>query len=301
MKVIAVASQKGGVGKTSTCVNLGCRLAMDGLNVLILDLEPQAQAGSALGINLTSESDSVHSLGLALSDALGRVERKALRDIMFDRSELVEEFGGGRLCLLASEEATMTMAQNAFVTVPFTMTPVLRRMLVKEFSEDFDYILIDTPPAVSSLNAVGMAAADFVLSLVNPEYPTVKGAMILKEAVQAVESLTRGECTPRFLGAFMNRSNPESSWTVEDVNILGLMINSGLYPYVTDVRRDRRISRAYFDGKPAVLQHPNHSCGKQYTELLQEILDRTTTPEEQWPIAEMPGAEEETEEEAEDA
>lgn len=294
MKVIAVASQKGGVGKTSTTVNLGCRLAMDGLNVLIVDLEPQAQAGSALGINLTSEADSVHSLGLALSDALGGVERKPLRDIMFDRTELVEEFDGGRLCLLASEEATMTMAQNAFVTVPYTKVPILRRMLTKEFADEFDYVLIDTPPAVSSLNAVGMAAADFVLSLVNPEYPTVKGAMILKEAVQAVDGLTRGECAPRFLGAFMNRSNPESSWTVEDINILNLMIGSGLYPYVTDVRRDRRISRAYFDGKPAVLQHPNQSCGKQYTELLQEVLDRMAAPEDQWPVAHLPGEGEES-------
>lgn len=289
--ILAIATQKGGVGKTSTVVNLGCRLAMDGANVLIIDLEPQAQAGSALGVNLVSEDEIRRSLGLALTDSLTKAGgRDPLAKIMYDRSELVSQYDGGRLCVLASEESTMTAAQNAFVTRPYSDTPVLRRRLLHEFSEEFDYVLIDTPPAVSSLNAVGLAAADFVISLVNPEYPTIKGAMILKEAVQAVENLTAGECKPRFLGAFMNRSNPESSWTIEDLNILDMMINGGLYPYMTDIRRDRRISRAYFDGKPAVLQHPNQSCGKQYTDLLQEALDRMDTPEATWPIAQLPDA-----------
>ncbi|MFD3422067.1 ParA family protein [Streptomyces decoyicus] len=287
--IIAIATQKGGVGKTSTCINLGSRLAMDGANVLIVDLEPQAQSGSAVGVNLVSEEEIRNSLGLALTDSLTRAGgRDPLAKIMYDRSEVVAEFGGGRLCVLASEESTMTAAQNAFVTKPYSETPVLRRRLVKEFAGEFDYILIDTPPAVSSLNAVGLAAADFVISLVNPEYPTIKGAMILKEAVQAIENLTAGECRPRFLGAFMNRSNPESAWTLEDYNILSMMINGGLYPYVTDIRRDRRISRAYFDGKPAVIQHLNQSCGKQYTQLLQEVLDRMGTPESTWPIAKLP-------------
>jgi cellulose biosynthesis protein BcsQ len=293
-RVLAIATQKGGVGKTSTAVNLGARLAMDGANVLIVDLEPQAQAGSALAVNLVSEEEIRNSLGLALTDSLTRAGgRDPLAKIMYDRSEVVAEFGGGRLCVLASEESTMTAAQNAFVTKPYSETPVLRRRLINEFAGEFDYILIDTPPAVSSLNAVGLAAADFVISLVNPEYPTIKGAMILKEAVQAIENLTAGECRPRFLGAFLNRSNPESAWTLEDFNILDMMINGGLYPYVTDIRRDRRISRAYFDGKPAVIQHPNQSCGKQYTELLQEVLDRMDSPESMWPIAELPTGEEE--------
>nr|WP_181411594.1 ParA family protein [Streptomyces sp. FR1] len=289
-RILAIATQKGGVGKTSTAVNLGCRLAMDGANVLIVDLEPQAQAGSALGVNLVSEDDIRRSLGLALTDSLTKAgSRESLSKIAFDRDELVSEYEGGRLAVLASEESTMTAAQNAFVTRPYSDTPILRRRLLHEFAGEFDYILIDTPPAVSSLNAVGLAAADAVISLVNPEYPTIKGAMILKEAVQAVENLTAGECKPRFLGAFMNRSNPESAWTVEDLNILEMMITGGLYPYVTDIRRDRRISRAYFDGRPAVLQHPNQSCGKQYTDLLQEVLDRMDTPEAAWPIAQLPG------------
>ncbi|MFE0356511.1 ParA family protein [Streptomyces nigra] len=289
--ILAIATQKGGVGKTSTCVNLGCRLAMDGANVLIVDLEPQAQAGSALGVNLVSEDEIRRSLGLALTDSLTKAgSREPLSKIMFERDELVSEYEGGRLAVLASEESTMTAAQNAFVTRPYSDTPILRRRLLQEFTGEFDYILIDTPPAVSSLNAVGLAAADHVISLVNPEYPTIKGAMILKEAVQAVPNLTAGECKPRFLGAFMNRSNPESAWTIEDLNILDMMITGGLFPYVTDIRRDRRISRAYFDGRPAVLQHPNQSCGKQYTELLQEILDRMDTPETSWPIAQLPDA-----------
>lgn len=292
--IFAIATQKGGVGKTSTTVNLGCRLAMDGARVLIVDLEPQAQAGSALGVNLITAADIKRSLGMALTDSLTAAGgRDPLATLLYDRSEIVADFGEGRLCVLASEESTMTAAQNAFITKPYSQTPVLRRRLMEELEDDFDYILIDTPPAVSSLNAVALAAADFVITLVNPEYPTIKGAMILKEAVQAVPNLTGDECRPRFLGAFLNRSNPESAWTNEDVNILDMMIKGELYPYVTDIRRDRRISSAFFDATPAVIQHPNQSCGKQYTALCQEILDRAGTDEAAWPIARLPESDEE--------
>ncbi|MFM9452421.1 ParA family protein [Streptomyces europaeiscabiei] len=299
--VIAIATQKGGVGKTTTTVNLGARLAMAGYNVLIVDLEPQAQAGTALGITLgghasdeENEAELQRSLGFILQMALQKFPRPALQEAMFDRTEVLEDFEDhGRLCVLASEEASMSAAQNAFVTKPYKETATLRHLLLAE-ARGFDFVLIDTPPAVSHLNAVALAAADFVVTICIPEYQSIKGALVLSAATHAVEINTGGECTPRLLGALLNRSNPESGWTTQDVDIRNAMVGDGinaepgrgLFPFETDVRKDVRISESYIYGKPAVVRFPNHSCGKQYTSVVEEILDRIALPREKWTIAE---------------
>ncbi|MFE5828367.1 ParA family protein [Streptomyces erythrochromogenes] len=300
--VIAIATQKGGVGKTTTTVNLGSRLAMAGYNVLVVDLEPQAQAGTALGVTLGGTTDAAEaeaelqrSLGFVLQMALQNFPRPHLQEAMFDRTaDVLDGFeGNGRLCVLASEEASMSAAQNAFLTKPYAMTALLRRLILAE-ALGFDFVLIDTPPAVSHLNAVALAAADFVVTLCVPEYQSIKGALVLSAATHAVEKNTDGECKPRLLGALLNRSNPESSWTVQDVEIRNGMVGDGinaepgrgLFPFVTDIRRDVRISESYIHGKPAVVRFLNQSCGKQYTALVEEILDRIELPRESWTIAE---------------
>ncbi|MFD3549335.1 ParA family protein [Streptomyces sp. NPDC058655] len=301
-KVIAIATQKGGVGKTTTTVNLGARLAMAGYNVLIVDLEPQAQAGTALGITLGGADNAdeeaaelQRSLGFILQMALQKFPRPHLQEAMFDRTDdVLDGFeGNGRLCVLASEEASMSAAQNSFITKPYAMTALLRRLLLAE-AQGFDFVLIDTPPAVSHLNAVALAAADFVVTLCVPEYQSIKGALVLSAATHAVEKNTDGECKPQLLGALLNRSNPESSWTVQDIEIRNGMVGDGidaepgrgLFPFVTDVRRDVRISESYIHGKPAVVRFTNQSCGKQYTALVEEILDRMELPRATWTIAE---------------
>lgn len=311
-KVIAIATQKGGVGKTTTTVNLGARLSMAGYNVLIVDLEPQAQAGTALGITLGGATDAEEeaaelrrSLGFILQMALQNFPRPHLQEAMFDRTEdILEGFAGnGRLCVLASEEASMSAAQNAFITKPYAMTALLRRLILAE-AQGFDFVLIDTPPAVSHLNAVALAAADFVMTLCVPEYQSIKGALVLSAATHAVEKNTDGECKPRLLGALLNRSNPESAWTVQDVEIRNGMVGDGihaepgrgLFPFVTDVRRDVRISESYIHGTPAAVRFTNQSCGKQYTALVEEILDRIELPREAWTIADPVLTEEDTDE-----
>ncbi|MGW1171242.1 ParA family protein [Streptomyces sp. NPDC002550] len=299
--VIAIATQKGGVGKTTTTVNLGARLAMAGYNVLIVDLEPQAQAGTALGVTLggledpaDNEAELQRSLGYILQMALQKFPRPHIKQAMFDRTaDVLDGFEGhGALCVLASEEASMSAAQNAFVTKPFKDTATLRHILLQE-ARGFHFVLIDTPPAVSHLNAVALAAADFVVTVCIPEYQSIKGALVLSAATHAVETNTGGECKPQLLGALLNRSNPESAWTSQDVDIRNAMIGDGisaepgrgLFPFVTDVRRDVRISESYIYGRPAVVRFPNHSCGKQYTGVVEEILDRIELPRQKWTIA----------------
>lgn len=281
MKVIAVATQKGGVGKTSTTVNLAAGLALAGARVLIVDLDPQAQAGTAVGVNLVGEDQLARSLGWVLQARLQGM-RMDLAGIWFDRCELLEEWeDAGTLHLLACEESTMTSAQDLIHKKGFQSTPILRRMLV-EIEDQFDFVVIDTPPAVSSLSATALAAADFVITVCIPEYPALKGAAATRGTVKYVKDRTGGECEPQYLGAVLNRSNPPSRWKAQEVNIRNGMLDADLFPFQTDIRLDNRISDSFAYGVPSVIRFASHTPGKMYSELMGQIVERMQLPTEKW-------------------
>lgn len=285
MKVIAVATQKGGVGKTSTTVNLGAGLALSGARVLVVDLDPQAQAGTALGVNLSGEDQLARSLGWVLQARLQGM-RMDLSNIWFDRSELLAEWeDAGTVHLLACEESTMTAAQDLIHKKGYQSTPVLRRMLL-EAADHFDFVVIDTPPAVSSLSATALAAADYVVTVCIPEYPALKGAAATRGTVRYVKDRTGGECDPLFLGAVLNRANPPSKWKSQEINIRNGMLEAGLHPFLTDIRIDNRISDSFAYGVPAAIRYASHAPGKAYGQLMLQILERMQQAPEKW---ETPG------------
>lgn len=281
MKVIAVATQKGGVGKTSTTVNLAAGLALAGARVLIVDLDPQAQAGTAVGVNLGGEDQLARSLGWILQARLQGM-RMDLSSVWFERTELLEEWDdAGTLHLLACEESTMTAAQDLIHKKGFQSTPILRRMLL-EVADSFDFVVIDTPPAVSSLSATALAAADYVITVCIPEYPALKGAAATRGTVKYVKDRTGGECDPQFLGAVLNRSNPPSKWKAQEVNIRNGMLDADLFPFQTDIRLDNRISDSFAYGVPAVIRFASHTPGKMYSELMGQLVARMQLPVEKW-------------------
>ena len=300
MWVLAVASQKGGVGKTTTTVNLAARLALAGQRVLVVDLEPQAQAGTALGVNFAATGpDVAHSLGWLMQSTLQGVSEPELLPHVQDVTHLLEQFeGAGSLGVLASLEHTMTRAQEMFVTAPKEHMAVLRQLLSTAASA-YDIAVIDTPPAVSSLNMVGLLAADAVITLVNPEYATVKGARVLRSAVQSLANSEAQRGRPLFLGALLNRANPPTAETGEDEDVRALMLNGNLLPFQTEVRRNRLISKAYATGVPAVISNTGGAVGRAYTSLTEEILERMQTSQEDWRLP-SPRQEQQEFEEAEE-
>ncbi|MFI6689267.1 ParA family protein [Streptomyces sp. NPDC050485] len=286
MKVIAVATQKGGVGKTSTTVNLGASLALAGARVLVVDLDPQAQAGTALGVNLSDGEQLARSLGWVLQ---GRLQGMPLDlpSAWYDRSELLSEWeDAGTLHLLASEESTMTSVQDIIHRKGYHATPIVRRMLL-EVTDLFDFVVIDTPPAVSSLSATALAAADYVVTVCVPEYPALKGAAATRGTVAYVKDRTGGECDPQYLGAVLNRSNPPSKWKAQEVNIRNGMLDADLKPFLTDIRSDNRISDSFAYGVPAAIRFASHAPGKLYGQLMTQILERMQQPAQKWETPEL--------------
>lgn len=251
-----------------------------------MDLDPQAQAGTALGVNLSDGEQLARSLGWVLQ---GRLQGMPLDlpSAWYDRSELLAEWeDAGTLHLLASEESTMTSVQDIIHRKGYHATPIVRRMLL-EVSDLFDFVVIDTPPAVSSLSATALAAADYVVTVCVPEYPALKGAAATRGTVAYVKDRTGGECDPQYLGAVLNRSNPPSKWKAQEVNIRNGMLEADLKPFMTDIRSDNRISDSFAYGVPAAIRFASHAPGKLYGQLMTQILERMQQPAQKWETPEL--------------
>lgn len=283
MRVLAIASQKGGVGKTATTVNLAAGLALMGSRVVVVDLDPQAQASKALGIRL--EGPTIQkSLGLALQGAVQSVPTD-LHSYVIDRSEILTKWGAeGTLMLLASEDATMSNAQHLLHTAGPDKATLLRGLLA-QLADDFDFAVIDTPPSVGALPAQALAASDYAIGLCSHEYQTLEGAVAMKATLRYVTQRTGGTADPLYLGAVLNKCNPMSKWKRQEIEVRNGMVEAGLLPLVSEIRADDRISGSYAAAAPAVIQFGNHEPGKRYAALLQELFVRMDTPEEEWEIA----------------
>ncbi|MFE0654587.1 ParA family protein [Streptomyces sp. NPDC059534] len=266
---IAVASQKGGPGKTTTTVNLGGAFALNGLRVLVVDLDPQAQAGVSYGI----VPQPNRSVGFALYARLNSMELP-LGPMIYNRDELLLGFDGtGRLDLLGGVQNTTVDAERKIAGGDFETTLVLRQVL-NEIEDKYDIILLDTPPSVSALAAAALSAADFVIAVSEPLYATVPGVAVVKGLTEATSQRTDLMANPRFLGTVINKANPPSKRTSEDDRVDSRLEELGLMAFQAEIRRNGLISSAFDEGRPAVILHPNQAPSKQYLELATEMFDR---------------------------
>jgi chromosome partitioning protein len=167
-RVIAVANQKGGVGKTTTAINLGACLAELGLRTLVVDLDPQGNASTGLGINIRDLNLSMYDVLLADARMEDCLEATSVRNLFVAPSSL--DLAGAEIELVSVMSREQRLA-NAIAQV----------------IDDFDYVLIDCPPSLGLLTVNGLAAASEVLVPIQCEYYALEGLGQLLRNVELVQ------------------------------------------------------------------------------------------------------------------
>jgi chromosome partitioning protein len=276
MLVVVFASQKGGVGKTTTTVNIGATLASAGARVLMIDLELQGQLGVSLGAMARKPQD----IGSAILDLIDAQETGDLSSMppltsrMIDRSALLKDFETpGALHVIGSVMSVTDRARTEVAKQGWEATPVLRTLL-KTVEADFDFVLIDTPPSADALSSVALAAGDFVVAVCNPRIATADGARVVRNNTERVPERTGGVCKPQFIGTVLNEARRPSQRNEESEAVDAYLAKWSLRVFANEIRTSDQISASYGVSRPIVIDEPNYAASRWYEDLTGELIER---------------------------
>jgi chromosome partitioning protein len=256
-RILALANQKGGVGKTTTAINLGTALAAIGERVLIVDLDPQGNASTGLGIDRRSRSCSTYDVLIGeapLRDAVvpTAVPRLHIAASTMDLSGLELELGSTRDRAFRLRDAIAALNTNA--------TP----------ESDYSYVLIDCPPSLNLLTVNAMAASDAILVPLQCEFFALEGLSQLLQTVEQVRTTLNPNLSIHgiVLTMFDSRNNLSNQVVADVRQFMGAKV------YNTMIPRNVRVSEAPSYGKPVLVYDLKCVGSEAYLKLATEVIQR---------------------------
>lgn len=249
-QVISLVNQKGGVGKTTTAVNLGAYLAALGKFVLLVDIDPQANATSGLGVDHQNLDTGIYE---ALSGEVG------IKEVILNTTVQGLKIAPATVSL-AGANVELVNVENR----EFRLTEVLL-----EVKNDFDYIIIDCPPLLGILTINGLAAADWILIPVQAEYFALEGLGQLLNTINLVKENLKPELD--VLGAVITMFDKRNNLSQEVLNELYQYFPNKIFRSV--IPRNVRLTESPSHGLSILEYDPKSKGAKAYEKLAREILE----------------------------
>ncbi len=248
-KIIAVANQKGGVGKTTTSVNLGACLAYIGKKVLLVDIDPQGNATSGVGIEKADVD-------------------KCIYDVLVDDVEAKEVIRSTPVERLFTIPATIQLAGAEIELVPTISREVRLKRALEEVKDDFDYILIDCPPSLGLLTLNSLTAANGVLIPVQCEYYALEGLSQLLNTVRLVQKHLNNDL--KIEGVLLTMLDARTNLGIQVIDEVKKYFQNKVYK--TIIPRNVRLSEAPSHGEPIIIYDAKSRGADVYLELAKEVV-----------------------------
>jgi chromosome partitioning protein len=256
IRIIVVANQKGGVGKTTTTVNLAASLALHGNTVLVIDLDPQGNASTALGV------DPHNSEAFSVYDVL--IDSKPLDDVMVETA-----FSKNLYCV----PSHLDLAGAEIEMVPMVAREVRLRNAIQASEMGFDYILIDCPPSLGLLTLNALTAGQEILVPIQTEYYALEGVSLLMKTIGTVQQHYNPSLHISTVLLTMFHGATRLSHQVEDE----VRSHFGDIVLKTRIPRQTQMGEAPSHGQTIIEYAPSSSGALCYTEAARELAERGAT------------------------
>lgn len=251
-RTIAIANQKGGVGKTTTAVNLGASLAADGRRVLLIDIDPQGNASSGVGVPMADNPQGIYDTLVGAVELTDIIRPTGIETLFVAPAS--RDLAGAALELANIEEGGHNRLES----------------ILEPVRGDYDYVVIDCPPSLDMLTVNGLTAADAVLIPVQCEYYAMEGLSKLLETIEMVKDALNEQL--EIEGIVFTMYDPRNNLSHQVVKEVRGYFEDKVFE--TMIPRNIRLSEAPSFGQPCLLYDLASRGSQSYIQLARELESR---------------------------
>ncbi|BCB06102.1 sporulation initiation inhibitor protein Soj [Bacillus sp. KH172YL63] len=248
-RIVAVTNQKGGVGKTTTSVNLGACLAYIGKKVLLVDIDPQGNATSGVGV----EKGDV---------------QQCIYDVLVDDVDVKETIKQSKVENLSIVPATISLAGAEIELVPTISREVRLKKALEKVKDEYDYVIIDCPPSLGLLTINALTASDAVVIPVQCEYYALEGLSQLLSTVRLVQKHLNHDLM--IDGVLLTMLDARTNLGIQVIEEVKKYFQDKVYR--TIIPRNVRLSEAPSHGEPIIIYDAKSRGAEVYLELAKEVV-----------------------------